>query len=126
MYFLALSQAPPALAINMARQKPATKAPAKNPPKESMLTKPNINGITTARIPGASISFREAEVEIATHLAESGITPSAPSRSPGISRNCLLTSSIIFCAARPTASIVNAANKKGSIAPRKSPINTST
>ena len=35
MYFLALSHAPPALAMKIARQKPATKAPARKPPRVS-------------------------------------------------------------------------------------------
>ena len=126
MYFLALSQAPPALAMKMARQKPVTRAPARNPPSASILMNPRTRGMATARMPGASISRNDALVEIATHRAESGLTPSRPSRSPGISRNWRRTSSIIFWAARPTASMVNAANRNGSMAPRKRPMNTST
>jgi hypothetical protein len=65
-------------------------------------------------------------VEMSTHLAYSGTTPSLPSRSPGISRNWRRTSSIISLAARPTAFIVMAANRNGSIAPMNSPTKTST
>ncbi len=43
---------------------------------------------------------------------------------PGIVRNCLLTSSIIWNAAFPTDSIVNAENKNGSIPPINRPIIT--
>ena len=126
MYFLALSHAPPALAMKIARQKPVTKAPARKPPRALTLMKPKTRGTTTARAPGMTISFNEAFVEIATQRAESGTTPSSPSRNPGISRNCRLTSSIISCAARPTASIVKAAKRKGSIAPMNNPMNTLT
>ena len=126
MYFLALSQAPPALAMKMARQKPVTRAPARKPPSTSMLMNPRTSGITTAREPGTTISLSEAVVEMATQRAESGCTPSRPSRRPGISRNWRRTSSIISWAARPTASMVRAANRNGSMAPRKRPMKTST
>ena len=126
MYFLALSQAPPALAMKMANAKPVTSAPARNPPSASTSMNPMTSGTTTARAPGASISRSEPFVEMATHAAESGSTPGVPSRSPGMSRNWRRTSSIILLAARPTASMVSAANRNGTIAPRNSPMNTST
>src|SRR5690606_30658 len=119
MYFLALSQAPPALAMKMASAKPTTRAPARKPPRAFTSMKPITRGITTARPPGISISLSAAPVEMSTHLAYSGSTPSLPSRRPGISRNWRRTSSIILLAARPTASIVRAAKTKGSMAPRK-------
>src|SRR6056297_3631722 len=43
---------------------------------------------------------------------------------PGIFLNCLLTSSIIWKAALPTASIVKEENRNGNIAPMNSPIIT--
>ena len=126
IYFLALSHAPPAFAINIAKANPVTSAPANSPPKASMSMNPTTNGTTTAKEPGIIISLSEASVEIATHLAESGVTPSFPSRRPGTSRNCRRTSSIIAVAARPTASIVNAAKRKGRPAPKNNPMKTST
>ena len=125
MYFLALSQAPPALAMKIANAKPVTSAPARKPPSASTSMNPITRGTTTASAPGASISRSDAFVEMATHAAESGSTPGVPSRRPGISRNWRRTSSIILLAARPTASMVRAANRNGTIAPRNSPMNTS-
>ena len=49
--------------------------------------KPTTSGTTTARAPGTTISLSDASVLIATQRAESGTTPSLPSRRPGISRN---------------------------------------
>ena len=66
-----------------------------------------------ASAPGRSISRSAAAVEMSTHLAYSGSTPSLPSRRPGISRNWRRTSSIISLAARPTALIVSEANRNG-------------
>ena len=91
-----------------------------------MSMNPMISGAAMARAPGTSISRRDARVEMSTQRDESGCTPSTPSRSPGISRNCRRTSSIILLAARPTASMVKAANRNGSMTPRKSPMKTST
>src|SRR5690606_25028856 len=78
MYFLALSQAPPALAMKMARQKPTTSEPARKPPRASTSMKPMTSGITMARPPGTSISLSAAPVEMSTHLVYSGSTPSLP------------------------------------------------
>ena len=102
--------------INIAIKTPVTRLPANNPPNAST---PNNNptaiGDTTAKIPGRIISLNAAEVLISTHLAYSGVA--VPSIIPGISLNCLLTSSIIAYAALPTASIVKAENKNGNIPP---------
>merc|ERR1712241_982458 len=90
-------------------------------------------GASTAYAPGATISLTEYAVEIATHLSESGDTSSSGGisspldalsiafRSPGISLNCLRTSSIISAAALPTEIIVRAPNRYGNIAPIKQP-----
>ena len=126
MYFLALSHAPPALAMKMARQKPETRAPARKPPRALMLMKPMTNGMTTASDPGSTISLSDAVVEMATQRAESGCTPGRPSLRPGISLNWRRTSSIMSWAARPTASMVRAAKRKGSMAPRNRPMKTVT
>jgi hypothetical protein len=53
---------------------------------------------------------------MSTHLAYSALTPSLPSRRPGISANWRRTSTIICWAARPTDFIVSAAKAKVSIA----------
>ena len=111
MNFLALSHAPPALAMKMANRNPDSSAPASRPPSISMLMNPTTRGRITASEPGMIISRREAFVEMSTHLAYSGVADGSPSRSPGISRNCRRTSSIISLAARPTAWIVMAENR---------------
>ena len=49
---------------------------------------------------------------------------SVPARMPGFSRNCLRTSSIIWCAALDTDSMVMAENRKVSIPPMKRPMIT--
>mmetsp|Transcript_16338 Transcript_16338/g.37640 ORF Transcript_16338/g.37640 Transcript_16338/m.37640 type:complete len:201 (+) Transcript_16338:654-1256(+) len=72
--------------------------------------------------PGRIISCTLDWVEIATHLSESA--SAVPSRSPGISANCRRTSIIMAPAAFWTESIVKAANKNGSMAPIKAPLNT--
>ena len=126
IYFFALSQAPPELAINIASKNPVTRAPAKKPPKASLFQNPITRGKTIANPPGSSISLNAAVVAMSTHSSYSGTTPSLPSLNPGISLNCLLTSSIILKAALPTAFIVIAANKNGNIPPRNNPRVTST
>ena len=65
-------------------------------------------------------------MEMATQRAESGLTPSLPSRRPGISANWRRTSTIIACAARPTDFIVSAAKAKVSIEPMNRPEMTLT
>jgi len=70
IYFLALSQAPPELAMNIAIKKPVTMAPAKTPPKAAgPKVKPMMTGTMTARIPGIIISLRAELVTISTVLA---------------------------------------------------------
>ena len=97
-----------------------------------------------ANKPGRTISLMDACVEISTHLSYSA-TPSAASNiflsaaealdiselflritsnaalRAGISLNCLLTSSIIAMAARPTAFIDKAENTNGNIPPTNNP-----
>ena len=82
------------------------------------------SGSATASDPGMIISRREDFVDMSTHFAYSGTTPSLPSRRPGISRNCRRTSSIISNAARPTAWMVIAANRYGNMPPMKRPMAT--
>mmetsp|Transcript_2049 Transcript_2049/g.3986 ORF Transcript_2049/g.3986 Transcript_2049/m.3986 type:complete len:292 (+) Transcript_2049:887-1762(+) len=125
IHFLALSQAPPALAMKMASIKPDTKAPMRSPPNASRPnTKPHTNGEQMANTPGIIISMREALVEIATHSAKSGLRKGTASNSLN-SRNCRRTSSIIRLAARPTANIVSALNTYGKHAPQTAAISTS-
>ena len=69
MYFLALSHAPPALAMKIARQKPTTRAPARKPPSAFTSMKPITSGTTNASAPGISISFSAASVEMSTQRA---------------------------------------------------------
>ena len=57
IYFLALSHAPPAFAINIAIITPLTKEPASIPPRAFAPNKnPIINGDSTANTPGTIIS----------------------------------------------------------------------
>lgn len=70
MYFLALSQAPPALAEEIAIQAPETKIPGKTPatavgPKKIPTTK----GVPKTRIEGKNISCKADLVAIETHLS---------------------------------------------------------
>ncbi len=70
MYFLALSQAPPVLENEMAICTPLTMLPANTPLTASVPNNhPNIKGVKTTSIPGATIFFREALVEMAMHLS---------------------------------------------------------
>ena len=86
------------------------------------MPKPTRGGAETAIIPGRSILFKAAAVAISTHFAVSG--SALPSKSPGISLNCLLISFIISKAASPTAVIVIEAIKKGIAPPINMPIRT--
>mmetsp|Transcript_21521 Transcript_21521/g.53022 ORF Transcript_21521/g.53022 Transcript_21521/m.53022 type:complete len:238 (+) Transcript_21521:66-779(+) len=116
--FLALSHAPPALDIRIPIMYPDPMAATRRPTM-ARIPKPNpmINGDMIAMSPGMIISMMADRVEIATHLVCSGRTPVRPSRRPGMSRNCLRTSTIIAWAARDTANMVRAPNKKGSMMP---------
>ena len=73
-----------------------------------------------------SISRRAAWVEMSTQRAWSGLTPSLPSRRPGISANWRRTSTIIAWAARPTDFIVSAANANVDMEPMNRPMTTGT
>jgi len=69
MYFLALSQAPPELALLVAMVTPETKMPGNNPatakgPKNN----PKKKGVPITKTPGKIISCKEALVEISMHL----------------------------------------------------------
>ena len=70
MYFLALSHAPPALAMKMASAKPLVSPPVSRPmtpPTPS--TSPTMTGAAMAMIAGTIISFWAPAVEIFTHSA---------------------------------------------------------
>ncbi len=70
IYFLALSQAPPLFAINIASIIPVINVPANIPPRASAPNKnPTTNGDAIAKNAGTIISLRAAVVEILTHLA---------------------------------------------------------
>ena len=72
--------------MNMPINTPLTVAPAKNPPNTSGPNeKPIIKGDNKAIAPGNIIFFKEASVEIATHLSYSGLP--VPSMIPGMVRN---------------------------------------
>ncbi len=91
----------------MANNTPTNTAPINIPPKASgPSTIPTAIGATMANNPGNTISFKAPLVLISTHLAESGLA--FPSFRPGISLNCLRTSSIIRKAVFPTAFMAKA------------------
>ena len=70
MYFLALSQAPPEFAIEIANNIPTTSAPASKPPSASAPKKiPTTIGETIAITPGSIIPLNDALVAISTHAA---------------------------------------------------------
>ncbi len=70
MSFLALSQAPPALAMKMARAKPEVRPPASMPMTPGTpSTRPMRIGTMMARQAGMTISFWAAPVEMETQLA---------------------------------------------------------
>jgi hypothetical protein len=129
MYFFALSQDPPALAMVIARRAPDEIAPRRRPPTASAPRNgisPTTMGTMTASSPGRTISRRAALVLRSTHLAYSALTPGSPSLSPGISLNWRRTSSTMSCAALPTASIVRALNTNGIKAPMSRPASVET
>ena len=118
-----MSQAPPALAIIKAIETQPINPPPSIPPRDSGLNpKPTTTGALTAITPGNSILFKAAEVAMSTHLAVSG--SAFPSKSPGISLNCLLISLIISNAASPTAVIVIDEIKNGIEIPINIPTKT--
>jgi hypothetical protein len=68
MNFFALSQAPPAFALDKAIETPLTRAPGNNPaiaygPKKN----PIVNGVNKTNNPGAIISYKAALVETPIH-----------------------------------------------------------
>jgi len=68
--FLALSQAPPALAMNTARSWPLRMMPARNPPRASTWrTRPTMSGRKTEIRARGTSSFWAAAVEIPTTRA---------------------------------------------------------
>ena len=79
-------------------------------------------GATIGKRDGIIISFIAALVNRSTHFPYSGFV--VPSIIPGISLNCLLTSSTTAPPARPTAFIPIAPNKKGINPPMNNPTTT--
>ena len=70
MYFLALSQAPPALAIMIASRKPVAMEPMSSPPRASgPSTMPTTTGTMTASRPGRTISRMAPRVLMSTARA---------------------------------------------------------
>ena len=70
MYFLALSQAPPEFAEEIARTPPETREPAKIPATAGTPNrKPTKSGVPMINIPGGIISRSAASVEILTHFS---------------------------------------------------------
>ena len=109
--------------MNNAISTQTSRPPASIPPKASApIPSPTKGGAETAMTPGKSIFLSAAAVAISTHFAVSG--SALPSKSPGISLNCLLISLIISKAASPTAVIVIEAIKKGIAPPINTPIST--
>ena len=86
MYFLELSQAPPALAIISASIIPDAMAPPNIPVRQrGPMRNPTVMGDKIAYNPGKTISWTADCVAMATHLSESACA--VPSRKPGISAN---------------------------------------
>mmetsp|Transcript_10227 Transcript_10227/g.12202 ORF Transcript_10227/g.12202 Transcript_10227/m.12202 type:complete len:259 (-) Transcript_10227:1517-2293(-) len=121
-YFLALSQAPPALDIMTARRNPEEIDPASSPSKHlGPIMRPTTIGINMARSPGMTISLTDSVVQMSTHFWESrGVLCSH------FSLSWDRHSYMIASAALPTESMVRAANTKGSAAPRMIPGRTTS
>ena len=125
MSFLALSHAPPAFAIKIARSTPVTVAPASIPPSAlGPRINPTATGDDIAKTPGSIISLNAAVVLMSMHRTTSGFTPGTPSRSPGISLNWRLISCTILKAALPTLVMVREPMKNGIAPPSRRPITT--
>ena len=123
MYFLALSQAPPPVHMEIATNRPVTMVPMSMPPKATgPNSKPTATGTATGSKDGIIISLMAAVVSKSTALPYSGLP--LPSMMPLMSRNWRRTSSTTAPAARPTASIAMAANKNGIKPPMNKPIIT--
>ena len=121
MYFFALSQAPPPVHIEIATNRPVTMVPISSPPSAfGPSTMPTTMGTITGNSDGIIISLIAAAVSISTALPYSGFA--VPCMMPGISRNWRRTSSTTEPAARPTASIAIAPNRKGIRPPMNRPM----
>ena len=95
--FLALSHAPPALAMNSAIVTPVAVASQSSTERCGPRMIPIITGLIIATNPGRTISRRAACVEISTQ-ATVRFNPSRPSNSPSISLNCSrIFSNHVFC-----------------------------
>ncbi len=110
MYFLALSQAPPPVVMEMATKIPVTMVPSSTPPRAlGPRMMPTSTGTSTGNSEGRIISLMAALVSMSTQVPYSGLA--LPSMMPGISLNCRRTSTTMAPAARPTASIPIEANR---------------
>mmetsp|Transcript_97351 Transcript_97351/g.209907 ORF Transcript_97351/g.209907 Transcript_97351/m.209907 type:complete len:264 (-) Transcript_97351:1177-1968(-) len=124
--------------MEIANMNPELRLPISRPARQRAVSrKPTPRGTKMAMTPGMIISRMEALVAICTHTVASALTPSgrglSTSLSSGYFLNCLRISMIMASAARPTESMVNAANTNGRQAPISTPtmkigsvINTST
>ncbi|MDT4858178.1 hypothetical protein FQZ97_926340 [compost metagenome] len=107
MYFLALSQAPPPVHMEMATKRPVTMVPMSRPPRAlGPSSTPTRIGTTTGSSDGITISLMAAVVSMSTARPYSGLA--VPSMMPGISLNWRRTSTTTAPAARPTASMAMA------------------
>src|SRR3546814_895757 len=112
MYFLALSQAPPPVVIEIATNRPVTMVPISRPPSAlGPSSSPTTIGTATGSSDGTIISLIADLVSMSTALSYCGLP--VPSMIPGMSRNWRRTSSTTAPAARPTASIAIAPNRYG-------------
>ncbi len=113
MYFLALSHAPPEFDMKIAIITPVTIDPPRSPPS-AWAPSPNPTDYRSKHCHEAgedNISRSAAAVEMSTQRSYSGRP--VPSMMPGISLNCLRTSSIIFSAALLTAWMEKALKRNG-------------
>src|SRR5674476_60350 len=105
MSFLALSQAPPPLVMEMARNRPVTMEPMSTPPSTRYALLQNTRvmmiGVSTGMAAGSIISRMADLVTMSTAVPYSGF--SVPFMMPGSSRNWRRTSSTTLPPARPTA-----------------------
>ncbi len=110
MYFLALSQAPPPVVMEMATNRPVTMVPSSRPPRAlgPRNTPTRMGTITGSRL-GMIISLMAAVVSMSTALPYSGLA--VPSMMPAISLNWRRTSTTTEPAARPTAFMAMAPNR---------------
>src|SRR5882672_11250764 len=98
MYFLALSQAPPPVHIEIAMNRPVTMVPMSTPPSAcGPRTSPTTIGTSTGSSDGIIISLIAASVSMSTAAPYSGFA--LPSMMPGISLNWRRTSTTTEAAA---------------------------